>query len=416
MIKLSLESKNFSFYMLSSIISKGIPFLALPVISRMVSPTEYGIWSLYASALIILAPFVSLMGQYNIASDFFKRNELERSRAWGNSLLISFLMGCLIFLLISIFGQYVKTQTSFSDHAIAAMPLILFLYYFRDSEMQNLRLYKNAKVFGIYEVGLSLLTYALIFTYLNRGLVSHQAFVYSILMATLLFFIINVSTSLFKKQISFRPNLKIIKDLYSMGIPMIPHAIGTGLITFADRYILKEEIGLENVGIYSMAYTIGMGIQLITNSFNRTWGPTVYEGMSEGRSKLPDLINKMKKYFKALLLVSILAYLSGFVFMKFFIDIKYLMGIEILHWIVLAYTIQGFYFCFFPFLIHLKKSKSLSIITIVSASINIVLTIYLARFYGIAGAGMATLASMTFSFLAVYFITNKELNFTWRST
>ena len=65
-----------------------------------------------------------------------------------------------------------------------------------------------------------------------------------------------------------------------------------GLIT-ADRFILAHYRGvLREVGLYAIAYTLGMIMSLITMSLNQAWAPLYYEVARKGEEGR-QLLGKM---------------------------------------------------------------------------------------------------------------------------
>jgi O-antigen/teichoic acid export membrane protein len=64
--------------------------------------------------------------------------------------------------------------------------------------------------------------------------------------------------------------------------------------------------------------------------------------------------------------------------------------------VMAALAIQGIYFFSIPFYITTNRTKALSVITIISALINIALNFILIPVYGLVGAAYSTLLSYVF--------------------
>src|SRR5690606_2266478 len=114
------------------------------------------------------------------------------------------------------------------------------------------------------------------------------------------------------------------KHLYSLNIdkvslrngvlyssPLIVHSISNYLISYADRYFILTFYDLGHVGIYSVAYQIGLIMSFVGNSFNQAYTPFLFKKLSDWNSDTSILLNKINKYYIIFTLIVVLAlYLS----------------------------------------------------------------------------------------------------------
>ena len=64
--------KNSVIYLGSSILSKSIPFLLLPILTKYLSPAEYGNLSIFLIFISIYGAFVGMALHTNIAKNYYK--------------------------------------------------------------------------------------------------------------------------------------------------------------------------------------------------------------------------------------------------------------------------------------------------------------------------------------------------------
>ncbi len=62
-----------------------------------------------------------------------------------------------------------------------------------------------------------------------------------------------------------------MKSALNYSLPLILHSIGSYIISFSDRFIILYYLDVKQVGIYAVAYQIGMIMSFINNSFNQAW-------------------------------------------------------------------------------------------------------------------------------------------------
>jgi len=86
-------------YTLSSIINAAIPFLLLPLLTRYLSPEEYGIVSMYALLLSITSVFTGLSVHGAINRAYFDEKINNHKEYVWNSLIILFISSFLTFLI-----------------------------------------------------------------------------------------------------------------------------------------------------------------------------------------------------------------------------------------------------------------------------------------------------------------------------
>src|SRR5271170_5628721 len=73
-----------------------------------------------------------------------------------------------------------------------------------------------------------------------------------------------------------------IRESLSFSLPLIPHLVMASGLVVADRFILEHYRDLSEVGIYSLAYTLGMVMFLVTQSLSQAWLPMFFELAGEG--------------------------------------------------------------------------------------------------------------------------------------
>jgi len=92
--------KNTFIYTGTNVINKAIPFFLLPIMTRYLTPTDYGIVATFGVLLAIMTVFVGLSMNGAINVNFFKLNKEELKEYIGNvfSILFFSLIGYHILL------------------------------------------------------------------------------------------------------------------------------------------------------------------------------------------------------------------------------------------------------------------------------------------------------------------------------
>ena len=65
------------------------------------------------------------------------------------------------------------------------------------------------------------------------------------------------------------------------GLPLIFIELTDQIVNFSDRIVLARFVDLATVGYYTLAYTAGRVLTVVTGSFVNSWTPEFYEAMKK---------------------------------------------------------------------------------------------------------------------------------------
>lgn len=408
--------KNISFFTLFNIIEKGIPFLLLPILTSYLSPEDYGIVDIFYNISLIITPIIGLSTVQSITRYFFEKINLIR---YVNTVvLILFITGSIIIGLFILFyfigGDFLHT------YEIPPLIIIMAFIYTLFSQLSEVILtlwrvtYKTIS-FGTFRVVKTLLDISssllliVVFKMGWEGRLIPQLGI-TILFGVLAFFFLRNRGYLIK------PKMDILyrKKALSFSLPLIFHTLGGHLIGFSDRFFILFMLGLNNVGIYSVGYQIGMVIALLQNSFNQAWVPFFFQKLKENSQKTNKKIVKITYIYFLLILLLVVFFniITPFIY-KFFIGNEFKESIGVVFWVLLGYAFNGMYKMVANYLFYLKKTKAIAICTISFAILNMVLNYILIKSYGLIGAAQATAITFLGLFIVVFIITYNNYKMPW---
>ena len=221
-----------------------------------------------------------------------------------------------------------------------------------------------------------------------------------------------------KIRLDFNINKKWISRYLAIGLPVLPHFYSIYLLDASDRLILGwYNISFENIGLYSLAYTIGGYFAIVGNALGDATGPMYIKFFST--QKLDDEIKARNLTSIMQLLVIVLAFVIALWLKEIFsilikndsLKIGYSMAILIL----MSFSYRPIYFGPINKLQYLLKTKELWKISFVAGIVNVVLNIILIPFIGIWGSVIATFLAMMFmgfrGYLLQSFKENNPVNY-----
>lgn len=392
-------------YTIGNYLIKGLSFLTLPLFTRLMDTSSYGIYnsfSAYSNLFFVLVGF-AIHSSYRNAK--LKYHPLKKYYSYISSTMLLVLLSLLIWGIICIpFGKYIGNLLGLNK----TMIYILVLYSFSLAVITCFNSYSSVeykyKAFlliaganAISSIILSIVLIVFVFknqTYMGRTLGTVIPSVVISILIIIYFF--RIATP---KKESIKPFLKWgVK--YSL--PIIPHGISQLVLAQFDRIMILKMIGSAVAGIYSFAYNIFSIVTVTTISLDNVWSTWLYE-------QLHNRNNKAIKKYSSIYAVGILIY--SILLMLISPELVKILGPSAYSHSVYAVIplITGGYFSFLYTLpaaieYYYEKTTFIMIGTILAAILNIVLNLVFLIKYGYVAAAYTTLVTYIAYFILHYII------------
>tara|TARA_B100002052_G_C15833249_1_gene576477 strand:- start:134 stop:1417 length:1284 start_codon:yes stop_codon:yes gene_type:complete len=406
--------KSSSIYTISGIINSAIPFFFLPILTRILSPSDYGIIAMFQICVSVAYPFVGLNLESAIARKYYEKTNSKFSSFIGATVSIGTFTCLILSIIFWIFSKNISDITQIpSDYIV----FIIFLAYFR---------YIMNVLLTIFQVKLNPISYGLI--QITHSFVSLSATLYLLFILSYswesrilgqlvagLFIVIICSIIISKNRYLSFDFSKIDFDYaISFGAPLIPHAIASVGLIVIDRFFLTMLVDIDATGIFTSAYQLGAVISLITISFNNAFVPWLFENLNKNKIDVKIKIVKLTYLYFMLITIfsSILIYIFPFV-VKVFVGEKFYSINQYSYLIVLGFAFQGMFFMVTNYLYYVKKTYLQSIISFSVILIKIPLTYYLILSFGVEGAAWSFLIIYVFFFLITWIVSSREYRMPW---
>lgn len=403
---MSVATRAALWFVFCNIMQKGISTITVPLFTRLLTTAEYGTYSLYISWFNILTIVTSLNLYYGVFNNALNRirDKTERDK------YVSSMQGLTITLTIILIAVYTPFQ-DFWSRLLGLNKLVLWLmmaellvepalqfwsarqrFEYRYKTMVSVTLLKSI----INPVlGLTLVVVARNDKALARivSVVSVEVVVAGSIM--ILQFIRG-------KNFYNKANWKYA---LSFNIPLIPHYLSGTVLNQGDRIMIQNMVGESEVGIYSVAYSIGMLVQLFTNAINNSMTPWMYENLNLKNYK------NIRKNVNAILLFlgGAIVALCFFVpeLVRIFGSEEYYSAIYIVPPVAASVYFIFLYNIFAIPQMYYEKQKFMSVASIVAALLNIVLNAIFIPVFGFYAAGYTTVASYIVYSIGHYWFSRK---------
>ncbi len=411
--------KGASIYSLSEMLVKSSGLFLIPLYTRILTPTEYGIVG-YLNVFIQIAVVLIGFGFTGAQTRFYYENNKDKLVLGRFLFTINLIPLFFLFLMIiiSVFAyifnwNFVGGKIPYFPYILCAMLISLFRVYSNNS----INFYKTKQKFATASF-LRLIQFALVTAFsiyfvvkLSMGALGN---IYGIFLGSLVFFILAFIG--YSKSFVFKPSFSAFKYAIFFGAPMVVHLLASTLHNSIDRIILEKYVGFDKIGIFSLGYTVGNAFNMLIISFNQAYQPSFYQLMSSSKSfkeKEMKIISIFKIWLSILTLIAVFAIFLGGPILKYLSGEKFKEIADILPWFIISVFFGSFYYFFSSALFYYKKTKLIPLVTISSVIVNIILNILLIPYWGLKGALFSTIISHIFMSIFVLFLGNRYFKIKW---
>jgi O-antigen/teichoic acid export membrane protein len=370
-------------------------FLLLPILTKFLGATDFGIWSQIKITVTLLGGLAVLGLDTAIIRFISGQHDKEKvSKEMISVLSISafsaIIFGVIVYLFSNKIG-FLLTHIISSNIYFKFIILILLVEVIYNIFLNFIRAKENVKLFFIIEVSKAIFELLLIYIFLSKDRGLFGIITVIVLVKTILIIIgmLNI-----KKEIKItKPSFESIKPYLSFSLPLIMVPLLTWIIQLGDQYIIGFYLGAKAVGIYGLAYSLCFIIRSLIDPIYMILGPALSKAWNQ------DDKNAVRLYFK---------YSYKYVFM---LAIPAMFGLNMLAKpiiriistnefvegsILIPFISAGFIlYCFWQLgghFLHLKKeTKKFTKVILLLVLVNIILNILLIPWIGYLGAAISTL-------------------------
>jgi O-antigen/teichoic acid export membrane protein len=411
--------KDSSIYLATNILNAAIPFLLLPFLTRYLDPAEYGKVAMFQMLIVALGAFVGVNVAGATARKYF---DLDA----GHNHLDAFIGACLHILVASaaliavifyIVGEYIAGWLGIGFASLFQALLVSFCTVIIQIRLTQWQISHRPLFYGAFlllnsfvNLGLSVLLVA----GMGKGAEGRiDAQVIASITCALLA-LISLKKDRLLKVVGW--SRAYFNEALRFGVPLIPHVAGGFLLMSADRFVIKSQLGLGSAGLYTVAFQVSMGLNLVFDSINKAYVPWLYHRLSEN---LEGTKRRIVKYtylwFVAIILLGSALFFVGPLIVTAVAGDEYHASAEIAGYLFVAQALAGMYLMVTNYIFYSKRTGALSITTLSTGALNVGLMFILVKYMGLAGAGLAFIVSMTIRFLLTWWVAQQRHPMPWLS-
>ncbi len=406
--------KDTSIYTISDILNKMVPFILLPVLTRYLTPEDYGIITMFFVFTSILGIVMTLETNTAISVNYFKISR-ERLKVYiFNILLIISIATSFTLIIIALFHTSISELLAIPVEWLFIGVVVTLLQFMTTINLILWQSEQNPIPLGIYQIAQTILNLSLSLLLIIGFGMDWEGRLIAVSMATIIFGILSLVFLYKRNYLKVKFSREAIDDALRFGIPLLPHALSVWIRTGADRIFITLLVSASATGLYTVAFQIASIITILTNAFNKAYSPYLFKKLTNiTQSDKERLVKYTYLYFIALLLIAGVLTLITPLFTEIFLGKAFQDVGKYIPWIAFGFAFYGMYLMIVNYILFTKKTASLSYVTISVSLLHIVVSYLLISCNGILGAAQATTVTSLVVFFAVWWLSQKLYPMPW---
>lgn len=374
-------------YTVANVLNAAIPFLLLPILTRVLTPADYGLVAMFATVLAVSSALTGVNVHGAVGVRYFQQDRFDLPRyvatcltiLVGTTALSALVAGALAGPLTRVTGLPLSwlVVAVIASGAQFVVQTRLVLWQVRDEPLKFAALQLFSSVLN---VTLSLLfVLQLHWAWVGRTAGQSLAIVIA---AAVAFASLRAGGWL-----RGRPNREYAVDAVRFGLPLVPHAIGSVLGVMVDRFLVTAVLGVSQTGIYLVGVQVAMGLTLVTESFNRAFVPWLYRALQSGDdARKAQIVRGTYLYFGVVLLGAVVLGVGGPPALELLVGPEFRESGTLLLTLAIGTAFGGMYYMVTNYLFYTGRTEMLAVVTLTAGLLNIAVGYVLIRHNGLIGA------------------------------
>jgi len=398
-----------SIYGLGTVVSRMVAFILLPLYTRYLTPADYGLLEAIDISTAVIGIVVTVGIAMALSRFYYESEEMEqRNRVVSTtyvtySIIAVFCLPLLFYLSSPLSQVLFDTQDYSSFFRISFGSLLLGGII--DIGVMYLRLIKKPLVFITVTTSRLTLLIVLNIIFIVFFKMGVLGILYSSLIVKAFYAVLITAPILWKTKV--RVSMKLSLAMLKYSLPIIPSRLANTIVKQSDKYFVLYFISIADMGIYGLALKLGNAVHnLLTIPFNMAYIPRRFEIMKNHEAK--EIYSKVFTYYIFVMVYVGLA-ISLLIpeILQLMVTPKFFPAGKFVPLVVFSMIIFGCHYHFNFGILYSKKTKYLAYIDLSSASVSLVLNIFLIRAYGLWGAVYSSVIALTFQALLLYYVSNR---------
>ena len=408
-------SRAVTIYAAGNVLSAGVPFLLLPLLTRVLPPAQYGAVVNFFLLLSACTAVAGLGMHGALGVRWFKEEPAYMPRIVGTGLVIAVLstlavaivLGAVVALLPAGqlgFGPGVGALAAIAAGCNVVLQCRLVLWQNEQRPIANVALQFAG---SLLNVSLSLVAVlALGWGAMGRIVGATLAGVIVAAFAVLLL--------VTARQVRLQLRWSDARSLIGFGAPLVPHSMAGVMLSNADRFVVSAMLGPATLGTYGAAAQLGAIMSILADAFVKAFNPWLFGRLASGRPReelrvVGAIYAAIPGFFVLAALVGTLLVAAG----RPLLGPEYRSALGLVPWFVLGGAFSGIYLAVSGLYFYYGRTAMLSGVTFPTSLIGLACTVGLVASFGATGAAAGYALTQALLSVAAGVVARRTFRLPW---
>lgn len=308
-------TKDTLHYGIGNAVKKFLSFLLLPLYTRVLTPSDYGILDTLATGVLILSILFGIRLTEGASRYYYEIEDPKEKGVILFTVFIVYLLTLLPSLILGFFSKEISTflfKTDKYSWVVFLSFLTIPTTLLNDEQSWIYRYKRKPWRFNFYvlvRAVLNIFLGVMLVISLKKGVIGAQLATVISLFVTIVFSVLTFTW----KEYTFRFSLFWFKKLVRFSYPLMLSGVIAWIYSSADRYLLLGYKGTSDVGLYSIGITFARPIALLNMAIGMSFYPffmSLYEKEKDGGKHETKKISNQIWYLYLVISLSICSFLS----------------------------------------------------------------------------------------------------------
>jgi O-antigen/teichoic acid export membrane protein len=192
-----------------------------------------------------------------------------------------------------------------------------------------------------------------------------------------------------------------------LAAPLLPHQLVAFVLAAGNRFFIEHYRTTEEVGLYSMAYSVGMVMSVVTATMMMAWSPVFFRRASQGANAVRTLGDAGGVLIGGLVLIAAIGAVFGPLAVDLLLDARYAPAAPAVSLVIAGYLFHGMFSLFQLSVMQSGRTKYLAPVTAIAAVLSLGANLVLVPRLGFMGSAWATVAAYAVEAGLVYFLARR---------
>lgn len=402
-------------YTAANLAVAGLPFLLLPVLTRALTPAEYGHVIAFALIVTLSGALAGLNVHAAVGTMWFRREPEDMRELCAAALALATLSTVIVAPLAAL-GLHLFPSVGSGLHPMwggaaavtaGANVIVQSRLGLWQAQQKPLRLAALQISSAVGNLGLSLVG-VLVLGFGAAG--RNGAFALSTTLAATASILLLVAGG----EIKSRVRRDHVIDLVRFGGPLTLHILGGVVLSTADRWVVSIRLDATALGVYGAGAQLGMAMAILGDAFVKAYAPWFYSRLRAGTEMdrlwaVGAAYGVVPLFFMVALVVGVvLTAAAGLVLGPGFAG-----SVPLLPWFMIGGALNGVYLSISSLYFYWGRTWMLSAVTLASGAVGLVAVIVLASNFGMVGAAMGYAVSQGVLGLVAMIVAIRVFDLPW---